>query len=61
VRDGWDRWIGPRGGFVGVGAFDSGRDGLVYRASAIRVGDIVAAVTKQLDAQPLPTRAVSGR
>ncbi|MCK9192759.1 MAG: hypothetical protein M0P19_02675 [Nevskia sp.] len=61
VRDGWDRWIGPRGGFVGVGAFDSGRDGLVYRASAIRVGDIVAAVTKQLDAQTLPTRAVSGR
>jgi transketolase len=51
VRFGWDRWLGPRGGFVGMSGFGaSGPADALYRHFGITVEAIVAEARRLLPA-----------
>jgi transketolase len=53
VRFGWDRWLGPRGGFIGMPGFGaSGPADALYRQFGITVEAIVAEVHRLLPANP---------
>ena len=53
VRLGWDRWIGPEGGFIGMSSFGaSGAEEDLWRHFGITAESIVAAVRPQKPAWP---------
>ncbi|SON58458.1 Transketolase 1 (plasmid) [Hartmannibacter diazotrophicus] len=50
VRQGWDRWIGPNGGFVGMTGFGaSGASDDLYRHFGITVGAIVEQAKSRIE------------
>ncbi|MFZ4687319.1 MAG: transketolase-like TK C-terminal-containing protein, partial [Hyphomonadaceae bacterium] len=49
VRDGWDRWIGPEGGFVGMSGFGASAPyKALYRHFGITAEAVVAAAKARL-------------
>ena len=58
MRFGWDRWLGDRGGFVGMQGFGaSGPADVLYRHFGITPEAIVAEVQRLLDTAQQPTPA----
>jgi len=58
MRFGWDRWLGDRGGFVGMSGFGaSGPADVLYRYFGITPEAIVAEAQRLLDTRPQPAHA----
>ncbi|HKM62052.1 MAG TPA: transketolase C-terminal domain-containing protein, partial [Acidisphaera sp.] len=57
VRLGWDRYIGPDGGFVGMSTFGaSGPDAELYRHFGITAENVVAEIRRRRDVGRTPRR-----
>jgi transketolase len=60
VRQGWERWLGAGGGFVGMSGFGaSGPAKELYKSFGITAEDIVAAVKGALDGSQAAARLES--
>jgi transketolase len=53
VRDGWDRWIGADGDFIGMSGFGaSGAPDALYRKFGLTAEHVVAVLRQRLEARP---------